>query len=145
MRLLVTGGRDFGEVPRGIIRGQWDGNRIREKIRRERGLFADTMSGVLLRSTPSIIIHGACRTGADALAADWAKRHRIPELPFPADWRPKPLELLDLSAGPRRNQQMIDDGKPDLVIAFPGGTGTADCVKRARSEGIEVVEIAMPL
>jgi hypothetical protein len=33
-------------------------------------------------------------------------------------------------------------GKPDLVIAFPGGRGTADMVARARKAGVpvEVVE-----
>jgi Lhr-like helicase len=37
---------------------------------------------------------------------------------------------------------MIDEGKPDLVIAFPGGRGTADMVGRARKAGIRVVEIS---
>jgi hypothetical protein len=37
---------------------------------------------------------------------------------------------------------MLDEGKPDLVIAFPGGRGTADMVKKARRAGVEVVEIA---
>jgi hypothetical protein len=33
---------------------------------------------------------------------------------------------------------MIDGGKPDLVITFPGGRGTADMVRRAEKAGIEV-------
>ena len=41
-----------------------------------------------------------------------------------------------------RNQRMLDEGKPDLVVAFPGGRDTADMVRRARSAGVEVVEIA---
>ena len=36
---------------------------------------------------------------------------------------------------------MLDDGRPTLVVAFPGGGGTADMVRRARAAGIEVVEI----
>jgi predicted Rossmann-fold nucleotide-binding protein len=32
--------------------------------------------------------------------------------------------------------------KPDLVVAFPGGSGTADMVSRARGAGIEVIEVA---
>jgi len=31
---------------------------------------------------------------------------------------------------------------PDLVLAFPGGRGTADMVSRARKAGVRVVEIA---
>ena len=37
---------------------------------------------------------------------------------------------------------MLDTGI-DLVIAFPGGTGTADMVRRARKAGVEVREIAV--
>ena len=33
---------------------------------------------------------------------------------------------------------MIDRGKPDLVIAFPGGRGTEDMVTRAERAGIPV-------
>jgi len=33
---------------------------------------------------------------------------------------------------------MIDEGKPDLVLAFPGGRGTDDMVRRAEKAGIEV-------
>lgn len=32
-------------------------------------------------------------------------------------------------------------GKPDLVVAFPGGRGTADMVQRARAAGVEVLEV----
>jgi hypothetical protein len=34
---------------------------------------------------------------------------------------------------------MLNEGKPDLVVAFPGGRGTADMVKRARAAGIELI------
>jgi hypothetical protein len=43
-------------------------------------------------------------------------------------------------AGPIRKQQMLDEGKPDLVVAFPGGRGTAHMVRIARAAGIEVIE-----
>jgi hypothetical protein len=36
---------------------------------------------------------------------------------------------------------MINEGKPDLVIAFPGGKGTADMVARAAQAGIKVIEV----
>jgi hypothetical protein len=38
-----------------------------------------------------------------------------------------------------RNQAMLDYGKPDLVVAFPGGKGTADMVRRARVAGVKVL------
>lgn len=42
---------------------------------------------------------------------------------------------------------MLSEGRPDLVVAFPGGKGTADMVRRARAAGVETValgEMAYP-
>jgi hypothetical protein len=111
MRVLVCGGRDYRD--------------------------AAALDGFLkfwhLRLQFTEVIHGAAR-GADRLAGAWAQRNRIPVRPFPADW-----DRYGMRAGPVRNQQMLDQ-KPDLVIAFPGGRGTADMVRRARAAGLEVIE-----
>jgi UDP-N-acetylmuramoylalanine-D-glutamate ligase len=37
---------------------------------------------------------------------------------------------------------MLEREKPDLVVAFPGGRGTADMVAKARAAGVEVLECA---
>ena len=42
------------------------------------------------------------------------------------------MEKHGNAAGPIRNQRMLDHGKPDIVVAFPGGSGTADMVKLSR-------------
>lgn len=34
---------------------------------------------------------------------------------------------------------MIDEGKPDIVVAFPGGRGTADMVRRARKAALALL------
>lgn len=80
------------------------------------------------------IIHGAAR-GADTLAAEWASLANVPVKAYPANW-----ERDGVAAGPIRNRLMLLDGKPDFVIAFPGGLGTADMVKIARDAGIQVME-----
>jgi hypothetical protein len=36
---------------------------------------------------------------------------------------------------------MIAEAAPHLVVAFPGGLGTADMVERARVARIEVIEL----
>jgi hypothetical protein len=61
---------------------------------------------------------------------------KVREAAFPADWK-----RHGKSAGPLRNQEMLD-AAPDLVIAFPGGRGTADMVRRAKSVNVKVIEIA---
>lgn len=83
------------------------------------------------------IIHGGA-TGADTAADEWAVVNWTGLTEFkvtPEEWK-----HLGRAAGPIRNQRMIDEGKPDLVVAFPGGTGTADMVRRAKRAGIEVIE-----
>lgn len=117
MRVLVCGGRDYND--RDHIH-----NTLCE-LHETRGPF-------------SVVIHG-CATGADDEAMIWAQMMNLKHAPFRADWH-----THGKSAGPLRNQQMIDQGKPAIVIAFPGGRGTADMVKRARLAGIEVIEPPAP-
>ena len=54
-----------------------------------------------------------------------------------ADWK-----KYGKSAGCRRNALMLRDGCPDFVVAFPGGRGTADMVKKAKAAGVRVIEVA---
>jgi len=114
LRVLVCGGRDYDDL--GNVWSQLDAHH---------GLI-----GI------ACIIHGGA-SGAGALAESWAASNKVARHRFPAQW-----DKLGLRAGPIRNQAMIDKGKPDLVIAFPGGRGTADMVARARAAGIEVVTIS---
>ena len=81
------------------------------------------------------IIDGSA-AGADTIAASWAVELGRENLRFPADWK-----RFGNRAGPIRNKRMITEGKPDLVIAFPGGKGTANMIKQAKEHGIEVREI----
>ena len=78
------------------------------------------------------IAHGNAK-GADTLADIWAKSRGIKVTPFPADWA-----RHGKSAGPKRNQRMLDEYKPNFIIAFPGGKGTADMIRRATMAGVAV-------
>src|SRR5690348_12630276 len=60
--------------------------------------------------------------GVDAFAREWAEARGIKCHTVAADWRGE-----GLAAGPIRNARMVSWG-PDLVIAFPGGRGTANMV-----------------
>src|SRR5690606_26793755 len=82
----------------------------------------------------SLLIHGDAR-GADRLGGEWAKVRGVQEVKCPANW-----DAHGKSAGYRRNSAMLLL-KPDLVVAFPGGAGTASMVRMAKNNYIEVVEI----
>lgn len=81
------------------------------------------------------VISGKAK-GADTLAIDWAVVNWLTWDEYPADW-----EKYGKSAGYIRNQQMLDEGKPDYVIAFPGGAGTKNMKERAIKAGVPVIEI----
>lgn len=77
-----------------------------------------------------LIIEGGAR-GADHLARLWAKSRDVPLRTFPADWK-----VHGKRAGPIRNGQMLKEGHPDWVIAFEGGSGTADMLSQAWKAGV---------
>lgn len=86
--------------------------------------------------SPSKVIHGGC-TGADELSDKAARQLGFEVQVFKADWK-----RFGRAAGPLRNKRMLDEGKPDLVLAFhsdlENSRGTLDMVRRAKSSGIKV-------
>lgn len=79
----------------------------------------------------TVLKHGAAR-GVDTLAADWAKRHGIEPVPFPAKW-----DIYGKSAGFKRNQEMIDSGF-DVMLAIRctgKSNGTDHCIRQAKLTG----------
>jgi SLOG family YspA-like protein len=118
-------------------------------------LILETLLHVEVREDKYIrvVIHGGCR-GADILGGHAAKlmcgyaepeeavRANTPEvLVFKADWN-----KYGKAAGPIRNQQMLTEGKPNLVLAFHDdlecSKGTKDMVNRAKRAGIPVEVIS---
>lgn len=83
-----------------------------------------------------MLIEGGAN-GADTCARHWAQRNKVQVWTFPADW-----DAHGTFAGPMRNSKMLNEGQPDIVVAFPGGRGTADMSRKARKAGVEVYDIA---
>lgn len=89
----------------------------------------------LERAGKITLVHGACRSGADAIAQKWGE-DRGPEKVIierhPANWA-----KYGKYAGPIRNEEMVNAGA-DVCLAFPlrGSVGTVDCANRATSAEI---------
>ncbi len=101
-------------------------------------LFDSAMAELVLsRGMPSRVINGGA-LGADLMARKWAEGHDLQSRTIAANW-----EVQGKAAGAIRNQDMLDHHHPDLVVAFPGGRGTADMVRRSRVAGVVVAEITL--
>jgi len=90
---------------------------------------------VLDRLKPTMVIQGGAE-GADHLARVWAADRAVRCLTVPADW-----DKHGRAAGPIRNKEMIDLGIARTIVAFPGGSGTKNCVKQALQAGLTVHEV----
>lgn len=123
-RVLVCGGRDYG------TRVTEEGYTVINTTEVEN--LNTTLDSLKTEFTDLVIIQGEAR-GADTLAKDWALRNKVMTLSFPANWK-----QYGKSAGYRRNTQMLEEGKPDIVIAFPGGRGTEMMCEIAETAGITV-------
>lgn len=117
MRLLVTGGRDFKNF----------------------AYIRQVLNMVSTAVPLSVLIHGDA-PGVDRLCKAWASQHSIPVLPYPADW-----DGLGPSAGPIRNSEMLLDSYPDIVVSFPGNTGTRNMKKKVRKAGVFLIDAALGL
>lgn len=130
IRVLVCGGRWFGK------NRSEDGRYILSGInQREVDWLWCTLDTMHRAYVFTALIHGAA-PGADTLAEKWALEMEVPVFGFPADWKKHKR-----AAGPIRNKRMIDEGKPHMVIAFPGSDGTENMMRQARLAGIAIHEI----
>ena len=113
IRLLVTGGRDYNN---------------KEEL-------YTTLDSIASKYHVEVLIHGAAR-GADTLAGIWAKDRGVEVIAVPANWT-----QYGRQAGPIRNRDMLNNHRPNLVVAFSGGKGTRDMVDISKKAGIKAVEI----
>lgn len=125
-RVLVCGGRNYGTPPQGAIPEEL------KKATIERAELNSFLDDLLFELGTFSMCHGGA-SGADTLAGEWAHRNKIEVKVYPADWNE-----YGKAAGPIRNQIMLADFDPDMIIAFPGGRGTAHMMNIARKAKKEV-------
>ena len=132
-RILVTGSRDWT-----------DEAKLALHLGMATGVPADWRSVV--------VVHGACKTGADKIADTLARSHKLRVEPHPADWRP--AGTFDRSAGFKRNTLMVSLGA-DVCLCFlmpctdpkcrrtdpHGSHGASHCAGLAEAAGIETRRI----
>lgn len=111
--VAVTGGRKYADKSR--VYAELDGLHVQQPI-------------------TTLVVGDA--TGADCWARCWATERQVPLRVFYADWA-----QYGRRAGHLRNREMLEASKPSLLVAFPGGPGTANCVHNAQELSIPIRRI----
>jgi hypothetical protein len=115
IRIGITGGRDYANEAK-----------VRHVLDLAYSRLEDKMFLVV-----------GCARGADKHARTWAADTLPPDQYeiYKADW-----DTYGKAAGHLRNKEMATSGLK-LLIAFPGGTGTANMKKQCADLGIKILEI----
>ena len=113
MRVLICGGRDFLK---------WH--------------YLEGALDIIAAGTPITCVISGGAKGADTLAEYWAYQRGIQREIYQADWT-----QYGKAAGAIRNSRMLKEGKPELVIAFPGGKGTANMIEQATAANIPIIKL----
>lgn len=118
MKVLVTGGRDFASYT-------------------DRMWLYDALNLLHEKQPIAEIVEGGAR-GADSAARNWVmwcqgRGHDVMLTTINAEW-----ERFGPGAGPVRNGKMAAL-QPDIVLACPGGAGTANMVAIAKAHGLRVI------
>jgi predicted polyphosphate/ATP-dependent NAD kinase len=112
MIVLITGGREY--------RNQREMFAVLDKLHAERKF--------------TFLVHGDAR-GADQMSHRWAKKRGVQPVAMEALW-----DAEGDASGTLRNARMLEFSKPDLVVAFSGGRGTANMMRIARKAGVELID-----
>lgn len=116
MKILVCGGRDYNNYS--FIK-----------------YVLDNINKKLIPHTITCIVHGGAR-GADSLAGKWAKENNIYCQVYEAEW-----DKYGKSAGIKRNEKMLKNSDPNLVVAFSGGRGTNHMVEHSLKKNYKVLDL----
>lgn len=139
--VLVCGGRDFAN----LSDKKWGSEEWTTAVKQHQ-FISKSLSEFAIRHSKfyvpndnwlpfDICIIAGKATGADSAAVDWASVNWCSFKEYPADWK-----THGKAAGYIRNKQMLEEGKPNFVLAFPGGKGTANMVKLAEDAGVPVIK-----
>ncbi len=124
IRILICGGRTFSKLAR-----------LRYVVE---SLIRNQLAAAGLDSQLDFdqvwVVHGNA-IGADRLAGATALALGCTVIAVPANWWKYPK-----AGGPIRNQRMLDQFEPNVVLAFSGGKGTANMVELARKRKIDVID-----
>lgn len=127
LRILICGGRKFGKLPASLHPTYHE-----KRLERDWGLRQLDKNFLDYDHEDISVIHGGA-TGGDDIGREWAEINKLKVTEFKANW-----ELYGKRAGFIRNTEMLREGKPNFVSAFPGGTGTNMMCSIAEEAGVLV-------
>ena len=113
MRVLICGGRHFDDD--GLIKSEL--SKLHETI------------------PIDVLIHGGLPTIGTS-AENWARRNGVHLVRYPANFS------LGKQGDVLRDRFMLEDGRADMLLVFPGGRRTAELRNHARRTDLQIFEVA---
>ena len=111
MRVLICAGRNYADTGRC--------RKALDDVQRQRPI--------------RVLIHGGSQYLGGEIES-WAREHGADLVRYPANW-----QMHGKQAERLRNLFMLNDSRPELLLALPGGDDTEELLARARGAGIPVV------
>lgn len=153
IKFIVCGGRDFSNIPNRLTKVEY-------ALKKKEHQYIFAMLDILAIKYSSfynkydnwlpndiVVISGAAR-GVDTSVIDWALINWCSYREYQANW-----DKHKEAACPIRNQLILDSEVPIVngvhqikdihLIAFPGGNGTEDMVRRATKIGLNIIRFTM--
>lgn len=133
--VLVCGGRNYGRVPPRTPENELEA--AKEKAEKEKDILFEILDLFHNHQPITLIVQGYAE-GADKLAHEWAVERNVRSTGAKHRVTHSMWNKLGKGAGFIRNKNMRDEERPNHVIAFPGGNGTANMVRISQRAGDQV-------
>lgn len=132
MRVIVAGGRDFNDYQ--FMCARLD-HFFKDLDKNQLVIVNGDGPGLWDKVAKKYIADGA-----DQLAKRYADERGYKKVLYPPDWT-----AFGNGAGPKRNKQMITEGRAEALVAFnTGGRGTLGMIKLAEEYGLKIRQIDCP-
>jgi YspA, cpYpsA-related SLOG family len=112
MRLIICGGRHF----------------------RDMALVERELTRINAARPIDVLVHGGS-AGIGMPVEAWGQEHDVHIVRYP------PCRTPGRNSDARRDMFMLSDGRPDAMLAFPGGRRTKALVQMAEAQGIPVISV----
>lgn len=88
----------------------------------------------------NLLVQGFAKN-TDQIAHAWARKRGVNSTGDKYKITNTDWHKLGKGAGPWRNKNMLVNERPNTIVAFPGGNGTANMIEQGRKAYVSIIEV----